>query len=126
MVNRRPFLLIGIAAIIASACGGRPGITPPASSAADQSAAASGSPGVSSAPARGTITVWTIAQGDDEVPIKAHEKAFEQANPAADVKIVAVPEKGYEPKITTALQAGNPPDVALLEPDIAATDADSK
>ena len=121
MVDRRPFLVIGIAVIIASACGGRPGITAPAPSAAEHSGAASGSPTVSSAPATGTITVWTIAQGDDEVPIKAYEKAFEQANPDADVKIVVVPEEGYEPKITTSLQAGNPPDVALLEPDIAAT-----
>src|SRR5688572_14256141 len=98
MVDRRPFLLMGIAAIIASACGGRPGITASAPPVVEQSAAASGSPDASSAPATGTITVWTIAQGDDEVPLKAYEKAFEQDNPAADVKIVVVPEEGYEPK----------------------------
>ena len=69
----------------------------------------------------GTITVWTIAQGDDEVPLKAYEQAFEAQNPGADVKIVVVPEEGYPPKVATSLQAGNPPDVALLEPDIAAT-----
>jgi len=96
-------------------CGSRPGTVTPGPSSSGP--VASGTP----APVTGTITVWTIAQGDEEVPLKAYEKAFEAANPGADVEIVVVPEEGYPPRMTTALQAGNPPDVALLEPDIAAT-----
>ena len=103
------FLMVGI-----SACGGRPGVTTPEEGA---STVAPGDTG----PVSGTITVWTIAQGDEEVPIKAYEQAFEEDNPDADVEILVVPEDGYQARITTSLQAGNPPDVALLEPDLAAT-----
>lgn len=34
---------------------------------------------------------------------------------------MVVPEEGSTPKVQTALEAGNPPDVALLEPDLIAT-----
>jgi multiple sugar transport system substrate-binding protein len=106
-------LFIVVLGMTTIACGGRPVarpselpvITPPPSNSTP-------------VPATGTITVWTIPQGDDEVPIKAYEKAFEQQNPGADVRIVVVPEEGYTPKVQTALEAGNPPDVALLEPDL--------
>lgn len=108
-------------------CGGRPvaptpgvAITPPPP-APSAVPGASAVPTASPAPATGTISVWTIPQGDDEVPIKAYEKAFEKQNPAADVRIVVVPEDGYTPKVQTGLQAGNPPDVALLEPDLIST-----
>jgi ABC-type glycerol-3-phosphate transport system substrate-binding protein len=106
---------VGIA-LVEFACGGRPTartpeaplVTPPPS-------------GATPLPGTGTITVWTIPQGDKEVPIKAYEKAFEKQNPGADIRIVVIPEEGYTPKVQTALEAGNPPDVALLEPDLIST-----
>lgn len=117
----RMILAIGLIVIVA-ACGGRPTASSPVAPASPPPADGSARPGSPSpAPVTGTITVWTIAQGDDEVPIKAYEKAFEAQNPGADVKIVVVPEEGYPPKVQTSLQAGNPPDIALLEPDIVAT-----
>ena len=124
MLTRRRLAVMVLTVVIASGCGGRPTAQTPAPPKPGPTDLLSGSAAPASAerqPVTGTITVWTIAQGDDEVPIKAYEKAFEAQNPGADVKIIVVPEDAYEPKITTSLQAGNVPDVALLEPDIAAT-----
>lgn len=127
MFDSRRFLTAGVVtAVIAAGCGGRPTATsiPSPGGLASEAPLATPAPGATDSPVTpvtGVITVWTIAQGDDEVPLKAYEKAFELQNPGADVKIVVVPEEGYAPKITTALQVSKPPDVALLEPDIAAT-----
>ncbi len=122
MSTSRWFAILALLTVVG--CGGRPTAetkapTVPGSADPLPGSAAPGSG--EGQPVAGTITVWTIAQGDDEVPIKAYEKAFEAQNPDADVKIIVVPEEAYPPKITTSLQAGNVPDVALLEPDIAAT-----
>ena len=111
----RPLAMVAALVILTSACGGRPVARSIGPGATQQPS------GASQAPVTGTITVWTIPQGDDEIPIKAYKKAFEQENPGANVRIVVVPEDGYTPKVQTALQAGNPPDVALLEPDLIAT-----
>jgi len=61
------------------------------------------------------LSVWMFPQGDDEVAIKAYEAAFEEANQGTDVEIVVYPEEEYQTKINTALVAGNPPDVAIIE-----------
>lgn len=61
------------------------------------------------------ISVWMFPQGDNEVAIRAFEAAFEKANPGKDVSIVVYPEGAYETKINTALVAGAPPDVAIIE-----------
>ncbi|MDQ6877363.1 MAG: hypothetical protein M3082_06630 [Candidatus Dormibacteraeota bacterium] len=97
-----------IVAILVIGCGGRPAaptrgveITPPPP-AVTAAPGATRVPPATPPPATGTISVWTIPQGDDEVPIKAYEKAFERQNPAADVRIVVVPEDGYTPKVQTA------------------------
>jgi multiple sugar transport system substrate-binding protein len=54
-------------------------------------------------------------QGDDEVAIRAMETAFEEANAGTDVEVVVYPEEEYVTKVNTALVAGNPPDVAIIE-----------
>lgn len=116
MASYRLIACFTVLAILAAACGGRPvpptsegpALTPPPSGATPE-------------PVTGTISVWTIPQGDEEVAIKAYEKAFEAEHPGTDVRIVVVPEEGYTPKVQTALEANNPPDVALLEPDLIAT-----
>jgi len=64
-----------------------------------------------------TISVWMFPQGDDEVAIRAMETAFEEANAGKDVEIVVYPEEEYVTKVNTALVAGNPPDVAIIESD---------
>lgn len=123
LVSRR-LAVLALMAVIGSGCGGRPTAETKAPSEPGSFDPLPGSAAPASGerqPVTGTITVWTIAQGDDEVPLKAYEKAFEAQNPDADVKIVVVPEEAYEPKITTSLRAGSVPDVALMEPDIAAT-----
>jgi ABC-type glycerol-3-phosphate transport system substrate-binding protein len=81
---------------------------------------ASGSPAgpvetPTSPPLSGTLLVWTFAQGDDEVPIKAYLDAFEQAHPGLETKLTVVPEDNYTTKINTSLQAHDPPDVAIIE-----------
>jgi multiple sugar transport system substrate-binding protein len=63
------------------------------------------------------ISVWMFPQGDDEVAIRAMEAAFEEANEGKDVEIVVYPEEEYVTKVNTALVAGNPPDVAIIESD---------
>ncbi len=122
--NSRFVAWLGLVGLLATACGGRPTPPPSVSAPAPVTPPPSGQTAASDVtpvPVTGTITVWTIPQGDQEVPIKAYKKAFEIKNPGADVRIVVVPEEGYTPKVQTALQAGNPPDVALLEPDLIAT-----
>ena len=64
-----------------------------------------------------TISVWMFPQGDDEVAIRAMEAAFEEANEGKDVDVVVYPEEEYVTKVNTALVAGNPPDVAIIESD---------
>ena len=127
-IRRRLIRCSLVLALSAAACGGRPvartaeapAITPPPP-AATPALGATPTPVPTAAPVTGLITVWTIPQGDDEVPIKAYEKAFEQQNPGADVRIVVIPEEGYTPKVQTVLETGKLPDVALLEPDLIAT-----
>src|SRR5918992_1135881 len=65
--------------------------------------------------ASGAISVWMFPQGDDEVAIRAIETAFEEANSGTDVEVVVYPEEEYVTKVNTALVAGNPPDVAIIE-----------
>ena len=45
------------------------------------------------------------------------ETAFEEANAGKDVEVVVYPEEEYVTKVNTALVAGNPPDVAIIESD---------
>jgi multiple sugar transport system substrate-binding protein len=54
-------------------------------------------------------------QGDDEVAIRAIEAEFEAAHPGKGVDVVVYPEDEYATKINTALVAGIPPDVAIIE-----------
>lgn len=63
----------------------------------------------------GAISVWMFPQGDDEVAIRAIETAFEEANPGKDLEIIVYPEDEYQTKINTALVAGSPPDLAIIE-----------
>ena len=113
-IDRRPRRSTVLAALAATAvaatlaaCGPRGGATAPASNA-------SVAPGAT-AQLTGTLDVWTIPQGDDEKPIKAYAKAFEDAHPGVKVKLLVVGEDTYVTKINTALQAQAPPDVAVLE-----------
>lgn len=61
------------------------------------------------------ISVWLYPQGDDEVGIRAIEAAFEAKHAGKQLEIVVYPEDEYQTKINTALVAGNPPDVAIME-----------
>ena len=63
----------------------------------------------------GTLSVWMFPQGDDEVAIHAIEAAFEEQNEGMDVEVVVYPEDEYVTKVNTALVAGSPPDIAIIE-----------
>jgi len=63
------------------------------------------------------LSVWMFPQGDDDVAIRAMEAAFEEANPDTAVEVVIYPEEEYVTKINTALVAGSPPDIAIIESD---------
>lgn len=64
-----------------------------------------------------SISVWMFPQGDDEAAIRAFEAAFEKSHPGKNVEVVVYPEDEYVTKVNTALVAGNPPDVAIIESD---------
>jgi multiple sugar transport system substrate-binding protein len=104
---------IGLAFVVGGCLGGRPGQS-------QGGGATSGTGAGPSAPAvgkaTGEITLWTYPQGDEESSLKAYKKAFEEQNPDAKVKILVIPEGDpYSQKINTALRAGKPPDVAIIE-----------
>lgn len=67
------------------------------------------------APVTGTLRIWTFAQGDAEVPLKAYIAEFKARNPDLDVKVNVIPEDNYTAKVNTALQAHQPPDIAIIE-----------
>jgi multiple sugar transport system substrate-binding protein len=67
---------------------------------------------VGSGPATGTIDVW--AMGTEGELLGDFAKAFEQANPDADVNVTAVPWDSAHDKIINAITAGSTPDVSLI------------
>lgn len=95
---------------------------PPSSDAPGQSGPAASvtappapTPTPAPVPVSGTLRLWTFAQGDDEVPIKAYLAEFKARNPDLDVKVNVIPEDNYTAKVNTALQAHQPPDIAIIE-----------
>jgi multiple sugar transport system substrate-binding protein len=51
----------------------------------------------------------------DETSLKAYKKAFEKEYSNITLKYVVFPEENYVTKLNVALQADNPPDVAIME-----------
>lgn len=66
-------------------------------------------------PIQGRLSIWTYAQGDKEIPIRAYIREFESQHPDIDAKLVVIPEDNYSAKVNTSLQAASPPDVAIIE-----------
>ncbi len=66
-------------------------------------------------PVTGELRVWTFAQGDEEVPIKAYLAEFAARNPGLQPKLNVIPEDNYTAKVNTSLQAHDPPDIAIIE-----------
>jgi multiple sugar transport system substrate-binding protein len=62
--------------------------------------------------ATGTIEVW--AMGTEGEELDAFSKAFEDANPDADVKVTAIPWEAAHNKIANAIASGETPDVSLI------------
>ena len=92
-------------AILVMACGNRGG-----ADATTQPSAEGSQTGESAAPAglTGTLDVWTQPQGDDQRAIKAIGKAFEEANPGVEFKLLVISEDTYATKVNTALPARAP------------------
>ena len=108
--------------LLLGACGPRggtasePAVTAPPAPTPAASAEAGASAEPTEKPAlAGDLSVWTYPQGDDETSLKAYKAAFEELYPDVTVKISVVPEDTYQTKVTTALQAHKPPDVAIIE-----------
>jgi len=59
------------------------------------------------------LSIWMYPQ--DEGSLKAYKKAFEKKHSNIKLKYVTYPEENYITKINVALQAHNPPDVAIIE-----------
>ena len=58
------------------------------------------------------ISVWMYTP--DQRSLNAYKKAFEKKYPNIKLKYVIYPEESYVTKINVALQAHNPPDVAIM------------
>jgi multiple sugar transport system substrate-binding protein len=108
--------------LLLGACGPRggtasePAVTAPPAPTPATSAEAGASAEPTEKPAlAGDLSVWTYPQGDDETSLKAYKAAFEELYPDVTVKISVIPEDTYQTKVTTALQAHKPPDVAIIE-----------
>ncbi len=67
---------------------------------------------VSDGPATGTITVWAMGAEGEKLPELTKE--FEAANPDVTVDVTAVPWDSAHDKFTTAITAGETPDVAMV------------
>lgn len=67
---------------------------------------------VSEGPATGTIDVW--AMGTEGERLGDFAAAFEEANPDATVNVTPVPWDAAHDKISTAIAAGETPDVSLI------------
>lgn len=59
------------------------------------------------------LSVWMYPQ--DTKSLNAYKKAFEKEYSNIKIKYVTYPEDNYVTKINVALQAHNPPDVAIME-----------
>ncbi len=115
--GRASTAVLVIVAIASSAClGGRPTAPTAAPSGAPSGSGGAGSAvPASSAEPSGTLNIWTFAQGDEEVPIEAYAAAFKERYPNVDPRIVVIPEDNFTAKVNTALQAHQPPDIAVIE-----------
>lgn len=60
------------------------------------------------------LSVWSYLPPDDP-SVSAYIEAFQQQNPNIAVKYTAYPESDYTDKVRTALTAGSPPDIAIIE-----------
>jgi len=59
------------------------------------------------------LSIWMYPQ--HEKSLEAYKKAFEKAHRNIKLKYVTYPEENYITKVNVALQAHNPPDVAVIE-----------
>ena len=70
--------------------------------------------GAASAQDNVELSVWSYLPPDD-ASFKAYIEAFQEQNPGITVKHTAYPEDDYQDKVRTALSAGGPPDIAVIE-----------
>ncbi len=60
------------------------------------------------------VTMWHSYRGAERDALETVVAAFEQANPAIDVKLVATPHDAFASKLTTAIPRGNGPDLFIF------------
>lgn len=60
------------------------------------------------------LSIWSYLSPDDP-SVKAYIEAFEGQNPGVTINYTAFPEDDYQTKVRTALSAGGPPDIAIIE-----------
>jgi multiple sugar transport system substrate-binding protein len=60
------------------------------------------------------LSIWSYLPAEDP-SVKAYIEQFQQQNPDIKISYTAYPEDDYQDKIRTALSAGGPPDIAIIE-----------
>lgn len=96
-MRRQLVAVLGIAALVVAACGGEPGAT--------------ASPGGNGGLAGTTVRVGGAFVDEEATRFEEAIKAFEDAT---GVDVVYNGDKSFEQQLNVQVQAGNPPDVALL------------
>jgi alpha-glucoside transport system substrate-binding protein len=102
-------LLVGLLAFFAAGCGGD---DDEGSGGGDTTAATTGEEGGGGEAVSGTISVLAVWTGVEGASFKAVLKGFTDANP--DVKVNYKSAKEPATVLSTAVEGGNPPDIAAL------------
>jgi multiple sugar transport system substrate-binding protein len=76
--------------------------------------AAIGAPALTRAQDEVELSIWSYLAPDD-ASVKAYIETFQEQNPNIKIKYTAYPEDDYQDKVRTALSAGGPPDIAIIE-----------
>lgn len=99
---RRPMTAVLVAILVVAGCGRDNG----------GGETDGGAEPISDGPATGTITVW--AMGTEGENLEQLAADFEAENPEADVQVTAVPWDAAHQKISSAIAAGETPDVSMI------------
>jgi raffinose/stachyose/melibiose transport system substrate-binding protein len=107
--QRRIAALIGVIAIVASACGGA---ASPSPSAAAPSGAASPSAAASANAEPVTVEWWHISKDDPgKTLFKGIADAYTAAHPNVKINVTVLENEAFKTKLQTQMQSGTPPDL---------------
>ncbi len=112
-MNRTKLVTLGVAALLAAACGGA-GASPSAPAASAPGNTTSSSAPASAGAQGGTLTVWLMNGSLTDERVAQLNQDFQSAHPGWTVNYQVQNWDGIVDKLTTALASDNPPDIVEL------------